>query len=74
VTAWRKSSRCESHTCVEVGYADKERLVYVYASKEEWDPFPPMLEFDFPAWAAFLDLVRGSAFLDLVRLVRRGTA
>ncbi|WP_232323517.1 DUF397 domain-containing protein [Catenuloplanes japonicus] len=70
--AWRKSSRCESHTCVEVGIAPKERRVLVYASEEEWDPFPPMLEFDFLAWAAFLDLVRRRAFL--LDLVRSGTA
>ncbi len=44
----------------------------VYASEEEWDPFPPMLEFDFLAWAAFLDLVRRRAFL--LDLVRSGTA
>ena len=51
--AWRRSSRCESHTCIEI--AALPGLAIVRDGKE---PDGEVLAFAAPAWAAFLESVR----------------
>jgi hypothetical protein len=63
---WRKSTRCESHACVEVAFRRSSRCdhahcvevsvshrVLVRDSKLGDDS--PILSFSPPAWSAFLD-------------------
>jgi hypothetical protein len=50
---FRKSSRCESHGCVEV--ADTSDANYVRDSKRADSP---VLEFPRASWAAFIDAVK----------------
>lgn len=54
--AWQKSSRCESGNCVEVA---RDADVYVRDSK---DPTGPILRFDRQAWADFLHGVTQGEF------------
>ena len=51
--AWRRSSRCESHTCVEVATLADGALV-----RDSKDHEAGVLTFDTPAWSAFLGMVR----------------
>lgn len=50
---WRKSGRCESHTCVEVALWPAIALV-----RDSKEPDGEVLAFTAPAWAAFLGMVR----------------
>ena len=54
ITDWRKSSRSESGSCVEVGSG--EAVIGVRDSKD--DGAGPVLTFGSEAWAAFLAEVR----------------
>jgi hypothetical protein len=46
---WRKSSRCDTSTCVEVAFSPERGRVYLRNSRE-----PEVhLEFDAGAWRAF---------------------
>jgi hypothetical protein len=50
---WRRSSRCEAVSCVEVGIAEEEVLL-----RQSRDPDGPVLAFTRPVWAAFLEAIR----------------
>jgi hypothetical protein len=53
--AWRKSSRCGSTTCVEVGRDGDD-----YLMRDSKNPGQPALRFTGPEWVAFLgQLQRG---------------
>ncbi|GAB7044891.1 DUF397 domain-containing protein [Catenuloplanes indicus] len=64
MTAWRKSSRCESHTCVEI--ATLPGIVLVRDSK---DPDGEVLAFEAPAWRAFLAAVHRAGVDPIERAV-----
>ena len=51
---WRRSSRCEANTCVEVATMPGGVLV-----RDGADPAGPVLAFDGDAWRAFLAGIRG---------------
>jgi hypothetical protein len=54
---WRKSSRCESGTCVEVAVGDG-----VVAMRDAKNVDGPVLTFTDQAWATFLDGIRIGEF------------
>ena len=51
--AWRKSSRCESHTCLEVAEAPGGRMAVRNSTRPEL-----RISFEGPAWQAFVRTVR----------------
>ncbi len=51
--AWRKSSRCESHTCLEVAEAPGGRMAVRNSTRPQLS-----LSFEGPAWQAFVSTVR----------------
>jgi hypothetical protein len=56
---WRKSSRCDSATCVEVGVADRGKIVAVRDSKQTSGP---ILRFTADEWSSFVAGVREGDF------------
>ena len=55
--AWRKSRRCESHTCVEVAEAPGGRMAVRNSTRPG-----VRLAFEGPAWQAFVGGVRRDDF------------
>ncbi len=54
--AWRKSTRCESHTCVEVATTTTAQPARVRDGKLGADS--PILAFSGPSWTAFVGSLR----------------
>jgi hypothetical protein len=54
---WRRSSRCESDTCVEVAHVDQ-----VIAIRDSKDVDGSVLTFSAEEWAAFVAGVRNGEF------------
>lgn len=54
---WRRSSRCEHATCVEVAAADM-----VWVRDSQLGDRSPILAFDRRAWADFCDAIRAGEF------------
>ena len=54
---WRRSSYCESGTCVEVARSDIE-----YAVRDSMDPDGPMLRFSVAEWSEFVRAARAGEF------------
>jgi hypothetical protein len=57
---WRRSSRCASRECVEVGTQDGMVLV-----RDSKDPSGGVLRYSFDEWRAFVVGVRAGEFDDL---------
>jgi len=57
VTAWRRSTRCEAGTCVEV-----RRVGDVIEVRDGKDPDGPVLLYTFEEWEAFKAGVRAGDF------------
>lgn len=53
---WRKSSRCESHSCVEVALGSASAAVRNTALPEDH------LTFTAPAWRNFVNAIRSGQF------------
>jgi hypothetical protein len=54
---WRRSTRCESNSCVEVGFLPTQ-----VAMRDSKDAHGPVLLFSAAEWAAFLDGARRGEF------------
>jgi Domain of unknown function (DUF397) len=55
-SSWRKSSRCDGGSCIEVGHAGP-----AVAVRDSRDPDGPVLAFGAEAWAAFAAAVKRHA-------------
>jgi hypothetical protein len=54
---WRRSSRCDTGACIEVGQADDTVVV-----RNSRDPDGPQLQFTFAEWRAFIAGARDGEF------------
>jgi hypothetical protein len=55
---WRKSTRCDSGTCVEVALTVDRHV----AMRNSTDPDGPVLTFSTDAWSAFIKDIQGGEF------------
>lgn len=56
-TAWQRSRRCDSNSCVEVAFLDDDVLV-----RDSKDPQGPVLRFTTEEWTAFAAGVQAGDF------------
>lgn len=65
-STWRRASACASNSCVEVALGrvlrDSDDLDHVMVRDSKLGDRSPVLRFDRPEWAAFLDGVRAGEF------------